>query len=120
MSEVELINPEEWRDTMIDPVLEEFQSLFKVDDIAAKRFKRRVALAFPELRYLSVKERLQGFFKLTGQQDFSFDSFLQIFQRSSNDIDETVESDKFLGKHGIHRLFIRNWILLFSFPNVKR
>ena len=102
MSEVELIDPEERRDTMINPVLEEFQSLFKVDDIAAKRFKRWVALAFPELRYLSVEERLQGFFKLTGQQDFSFDSFLQIFQRSSNDIDETVESDKFLGKHGIH------------------
>ena len=43
---------------MINPVLEEFQSLFKVDDIAAKRFKRWVALAFPELWYLSVEERL--------------------------------------------------------------
>ncbi len=62
LSEIELVYPEERWNTLIDPSLEEFQSLLEILDITSKGLQRWVTLAFPELRNFTIKERFQGFF----------------------------------------------------------
>lgn len=93
LSEVELIDPVERWNTVIDPILEEFQSLFEILDIATQGFEWGIRSSFPQLRYLTIKERLESFFKLSREQNFTLDGFFEILQRVSDNVDQTVETD---------------------------
>jgi hypothetical protein len=65
LSEVELVDPEELRNAMVDPVLEELQTRFKVSNVTSERLERGIGFALPKSRHLTIKQGFKGIFELS-------------------------------------------------------
>jgi len=56
LSEVELVDPVERRKALIDPGLEELESLLEICDITSKGLEGGITLSLPESRHFTVKK----------------------------------------------------------------
>lgn len=80
LCEVELIDLENLRDALFNPVREELKTSKQVFNIASKRFQGWVRLILPQIRCQTVIHLAQASFKLCRKQDFSLDGSLQILE----------------------------------------
>lgn len=110
LGEEESTDPERGRRSIVDPILHELQSLDEIIDIGTKRLETRVRFRFPHCRDLVVVQRVSHCFERLGQDDFSLNSLAEVNERRAYNSDQTVESQQFLEKYGIHRFFIHDWM----------
>ena len=75
-------NPEGLWLSVFDPVVNERAPENQISDPAAERLQRRVRGVRPQLRNLVVEERCVDHLQLFAHHDETFDSFLQLLQRS--------------------------------------
>lgn len=63
------------------------------------------------MTYLSDHHAIKHVFQLSWHQNQTLDSFPYILETSSHHLNQSVESNKLLQKHSVHRFLITHWIL---------
>ncbi len=87
LGEVEARNPEVGRLALVDPRLNEVESLNEVDNVAGKWLERGVRPLGPGAWDLVVEQAVTDLFELTAHHNFTLDGELDVLERASDDIE---------------------------------
>mmetsp|Transcript_40151 Transcript_40151/g.90202 ORF Transcript_40151/g.90202 Transcript_40151/m.90202 type:complete len:468 (-) Transcript_40151:800-2203(-) len=108
LGEINSADPEDHRNALFEPCLEEVQPLNQIIHIGPEWLPGRIRFGEPHLRSLAVKYVVETSLQLSRHQQQSLNRLLNILQGIQDGHDQFVETLQLLPQHRVHTLIVQN------------
>jgi hypothetical protein len=119
LSEVESRDPIIRWFSILDPRIDEFESLDEVDNVRGKWLNGWIGTSCPEGWNSVIEQGLSNSFQLGTHHNFSLNGSLNIDKRTPDSVQERIVPKDFLLQDSIHGLLVGNLVLLGSGVGIK-
>ena len=102
LGEEESTDPVVGRLAILDPPLNEAKTLNEINDVACKWLQRRIGALVPSCWDPIVEQSVTNILKFRSHHNLTLDGQLDILERSTDHIEQPIETKNLLVKHSVH------------------